>query len=97
MKSDIFTGFFKLGSRQQIEMTDKHDQLVRIFCDLFQIEAEAAPGATMDNTESWDSVNHMNLILEIETELIGNQVSPQKLVDLTSFSQCYAYVISQEE
>lgn len=77
-------------------MTEKYDNLIKIFCDVFEIEADSAPYSTMDNTERWDSVNHMNLILEMETELLGKQVSPQKLVELTSFKQCYNFLLSDE-
>ena len=44
---------------------------------------EIADDAAMDNTDKWDSLAHMNLILAVE-KTIGREIDPIALVEMSS-------------
>ena len=51
-------------------MRDDVEQKVRlIMADIFHLDARAIDEQTaMDNTEAWDSANHISLVLALEEE-----------------------------
>jgi acyl carrier protein len=51
-------------------MRDDVEQKVRlIMADIFHLDAKAIDEQTaMDNTEAWDSANHISLVLALEEE-----------------------------
>ena len=73
-------------------MSDRQ-ALVQIFAKLFEIAEDDVFQATMANTEKWDSLSHMNLILEIESQILSDKVSVHDLVGLTSFVECEKFML----
>lgn len=62
-------------------------QLVSILADLLSLpESEINDSLTMQNTESWDSLKHMELIVTIEQNF-GIELSFEEIVAMQSFTQ----------
>ena len=60
-------------------------EIRKIMSDLFRLpENEVTEEVTMNNTESWDSLKHMELIAAIE-EKFDVLVSADEIVSMTSF------------
>jgi acyl carrier protein len=56
------------GSRDgSVAGRELHDQVVAIFMDIFQVEIDpASDNIARDEIATWDSVNHLRLVTEIE-------------------------------
>lgn len=55
-----------------------------IAADIFGVPAESVtPSSSPDSIESWDSLNHLNLVLALEQEL-NIQFSPEEIEQLLS-------------
>ena len=73
-------------------MFDKKEELIKIFENLFEVTEGEALEASIENTEKWDSMSHMNLILEIESKFTSVHTTASDLMNLTSFSKCYELI-----
>jgi acyl carrier protein len=48
---------------------DTEQKIKQIMADIFRLDSQKIDGQTaMDNTEAWDSANHINLVLALEEE-----------------------------
>ena len=60
------------------------EKLKKIFVDLFDVEASLTNNELNINTiSSWDSLNHLNLMITIESKF-GIEISPDDFPDLYS-------------
>jgi acyl carrier protein len=60
------------------------ERVQRIMADLFSIPVgEASMEATPDTIDTWDSLNHLNLVLALEKEF-GTRFTPQEVEQLLS-------------
>ncbi len=59
-------------------------QVMRIAADVFAVPMEGlTPSSSPDSIESWDSLNHLNMVLALEQEL-SVQFSPEEMEELLS-------------
>jgi acyl carrier protein len=64
----------------------------RIVSDVLQIPLEkVTPETSPDNVETWDSIQHLNLVLSLEQEF-GIQFSPEEIEQLLSVDLITAFV-----
>lgn len=66
-------------------------RLERIFEEIFWTDPGPGSGKTRDNTASWDSLAHLNLVLSIEQEF-GIALADAEVVDMTTFADSLALV-----
>lgn len=60
------------------------DRVRRIVADVFGLPIEEIrPDSSPDNIETWDSLQHLNLVLALEQEF-GVQFSPEEIEQLLS-------------
>lgn len=60
------------------------NSLMRIFADVFQVPIESiSPDSSPETIESWDSLQHLNLVLALEQEF-SVQFSPDEIEKLVS-------------
>jgi acyl carrier protein len=72
------------------------NKLKDIFAIIFEVDVSAINNdSSPDNIESWDSMNHMNLILAIEEEF-QLKILDDDAVELLSFSEAISYVKQQK-
>jgi acyl carrier protein len=61
------------------------DCVQHIFADVLSLSAEhVMPETSPERVETWDSVNHLNLVLALEQEF-GLQFTPEEIEQLLSF------------
>jgi acyl carrier protein len=65
-------------------MDETATRLERIFDEIFWTDRTPVPQKTRDNTASWDSLAHLNLVLSIEQEF-SIALTVDEVVDLISF------------
>ena len=71
-------------------LTEK--KLKEICSVIFEIdETRINEASSPENIESWDSMNHMNLILALEEEF-GIKITDDDALDLLSFAELMAYI-----
>lgn len=59
-------------------------RVLRIAADVFAVPIEElTPTSSPDSIESWDSLNHLNMVLALEQEL-SIQFSPEEMEELLS-------------
>ena len=59
-------------------------RLERIFQEIFWTDPGPVSGKTRENTASWDSLAHLNVVLSIEQEF-GIALADDEVVDMTAF------------
>jgi acyl carrier protein len=60
------------------------DRLQQIVADIFQVPVEqVGPQSSPDNIETWDSLQHLNLVLALEQEF-GVEFTPEEIEQLLS-------------
>ena len=60
------------------------NRVQQVVADLFSIPAaKIIPGTSSETIESWDSLQHLNLVLALEQEF-GLQFAPEEIEKLTS-------------
>lgn len=60
------------------------ERVLAVASDIFQVPlAELRPESSPDTVESWDSLNHLNLIVALEQEF-GIQFAPEEIEQLVS-------------
>jgi acyl carrier protein len=76
----------------EINMENKLKEICAI---IFEIDASSiTQDSSPDTIESWDSMNHMNLILAIEEEF-QLKILDDDAVDLLSFTELLTYLNKQ--
>jgi acyl carrier protein len=67
-------------------------RLQRIFADLFTVpETDIIPSTSPETLQSWDSLQHLKLMLAIEQEF-EVRITPQDMEQLISVEQIAAYL-----
>jgi acyl carrier protein len=75
---------------------DMENKLKDICATIFEIDASIINNdSSPDNIESWDSMNHMNLILAIEEEF-QLKILDDDAVELLSFLELLFYLKKQK-
>ena len=69
------------------------EKLVGVFKDTFDI-ADADGSLSQENCEKWDSMGHLNLIVELETEF-DVSFEPEEIADIKSFGDVLACLRSK--
>ena len=60
------------------------ERVRRVVSDVLQIPfEEVLPATSPDNVETWDSIQHLNLVLALEQEF-GIQMDPEEIEQLLS-------------
>ena len=72
-------------------MDETAARLERIFQEIFWTDPGPVSGKTRENTASWDSLAHLNLVLSIEQEF-GIALADDEVVDMTAFGVSLAIV-----
>ena len=57
-----------------------------VFCEVFEIDEEAAKGLKFQDIPSWDSVGHMGLVPALE-EAFEIMLEADDIVDLSSYEK----------
>ena len=60
------------------------DKILNIIKDVFELE-DIDKNVSQDNCIKWDSLNHLNLILEIEMEFVVS-FDPEEIAEIKSAS-----------
>jgi acyl carrier protein len=66
-----------------------NERLSRIFQQSFGVDPDAS--TSIENTEGWDSMGHIALIMALEREF-SVSISPTDAIDLTSFGKIEAFL-----
>ena len=66
-------------------MDETVQRLERIFAEIFWTDPGPVSEKTRENTASWDSLAHLNLVLSIEQEF-GIALADHEVVDMTTFA-----------
>ena len=69
-------------------------RLERIFQEIFWTDPGPVSGKTRENTASWDSLAHLNLVLSIEQEF-GIALADDEVVGMTAFGASLEIVRSR--
>lgn len=69
-----------------------NEKVLKIMEEVF--ECKVNENATRDNTENWDSINHVKLIIELNFEFNLN-IKEAEFNKLNSFKEIVSYVNSQ--
>ena len=59
------------------------EKLNEIFKNAFQEEVNLTMSSSKETLSNWDSINHLNLIVELESELNIN-LAPEEIENITS-------------
>ena len=63
------------------------DQIRTIASDIFGVSADnIIPASTPESIETWDSIQHLNLVLALE-EKFGLQLSPEEIEQMKSVGE----------
>ena len=71
-------------------------RLEKIFEEIFWNDPGPASGKTRENTASWDSLAHLNLVLSIEQEF-GIALADHEVVDMTTFAAALELVRAKSQ
>jgi len=61
-------------------------RLKKLFFNIFNLETDVIEKSEIDNSSEWDSLNHLRLMMEIESEF-GINMTPKHFQELTSYSK----------
>ena len=63
------------------------DQIRKIMADVFQVdESQLKENFTQEEVTNWDSLRHLNLIVELE-EAFNVSYEPEEIAEMTSFEK----------
>jgi len=66
------------------------DRVANVFHKVFQCDIDGfSPDATPENVPNWDSIGHMNLVAELETEF-GRQFEIDDIMEMGSVGKILA-------
>ena len=64
--------------------TSTHEKLKSLFADVFQVPPESlTPQSSSDSIPTWDSLQHLNMVLALEQEF-GVQFTPEEIEQMLS-------------
>ena len=63
------------------------EKLVQIFARVFEVEAERVGEISYQSVDAWDSIGHMMMITEIESEF-GISIDMDDVIVISNFSEC---------
>jgi len=61
-------------------------RIKKIFVNLFNLDYGIIEKSEIDTTSEWDSLNHLRLMMEIESEF-GINMTPNHFQELTSYKK----------
>jgi acyl carrier protein len=64
-------------------------KLKKIFLEIFEYDID--DGSTIEDVDLWDSMGHINLIMELETAF-SVQIQPENIITLTSIKAIKDYL-----
>ena len=67
-------------------------KIKNVFKKLFQISADKILNAKINNVEKWDSLTHIDLILEIERTFKIKKINNKDIAKLNSFKKIFQYL-----
>jgi acyl carrier protein len=67
-------------------------KLKKIFQKIFQISENKILTSKINQNSKWDSLTHINLILEIEKSFKIKKINNKAIVDLNSFKKVFQYL-----
>ncbi len=65
-------------------MSANEEKYLKVFTELFEVDAEKAKALHYQDIEAWDSVGHMSLISELE-DAFGIDMDADDIIDLESY------------
>ena len=66
-------------------MSDLDKKLKEVFCDTFTLEeSQINEDLTADDVETWDSINHLSLVMNLE-DATGVKFSTEEITQLVSY------------
>ena len=66
-------------------------RLNKIFNGVFNLFNEEINTSEIDNTSEWDSLNHLRLMIELESEF-GINMTPNNFQELTSYNKIIKFI-----
>lgn len=69
------------------------EKILEIMTRVFQTEG-LGTDCSQSNCEKWDSLHHLNLIVELEDEF-GMEFEPEEIADMKSFSKVKEIIASK--
>ena len=66
--------------------------LITIFTKKFNLSKEQALIADIKSVDSWDSLSHMDLIMELQEVFKLSDITADNFANLTSFSKALEYI-----
>lgn len=69
------------------------EKILEIMTRVFQTEG-LGTDCSQSNCEKWDSLHHLNLIVELEDEL-GMEFEPEEIAEMKSFSKVKEIIASK--
>ena len=76
-------------------MVDNNTKLRDLFADLFEVSKEDADKCAFNQTEKWDSLNHMTLMMSLEELNDGSEIPLSAMAELTTFKKCLDFLDTQ--
>lgn len=71
---------------------DLEIKLKKIFQKVFQISENKILTSKINQNSKWDSLTHINLILEIEKSFQIKKINNKNIVNLNSFKKVFQYL-----
>ena len=73
-------------------MSEKSKELKQLFSSLFEVNEREVEACTFGQTEKWDSLSHMTLMVGLEEINDGASIPLEVMAQLTSFEKCREFV-----
>jgi acyl carrier protein len=74
------------------KMNNLELKIKNVFEKLFQISTDKILNAKINNVEKWDSLTHIDLILEIERIFKIKKINNKDIAKLNSFKKIFQYL-----
>ncbi len=71
--------------------------LLQVFLKRFNLNSELAIKANIQNVDSWDSLSHMDLIIELQEIFNLKNISSDDFANLTSYSLICEYIKNENK
>ena len=63
------------------------EKLIKIFKEILKTKSEEIINISQDNSKNWDSVNHMHLIMDIESKF-NISLDEKDVVQIKDYNSC---------